>query len=102
MTISASKSQVIAFIVLPLILWLAMYLAARWWSINWRPILPWLRILRWLGWGFGSVLVLASMVRNVFPITDGVLILTFSAGLSMPESWVKRRFAPKLRNFNTP
>jgi hypothetical protein len=94
MTISTSKSQAIAFIVLPLILWLAMYLAARWWSINWRPILPWLRILRWLGWGFGGVLVLASMVRNVFPITDGVLILTFSAGLSMPESWVKRRFAP--------
>lgn len=102
MTISASKAQAIAFVSLPLIFWLAIYLAARWWSINWRPILLWLKILRWVGWGLGAVLVLVSIFRNVFPITDGALILTFSAGLSIPESWVKRQFSPKLRNFNTP
>ena len=36
-------------IALPFIVWLALYVAARGWSINLRPVLPWLNVLR--GWG---------------------------------------------------
>lgn len=81
-----------AFFALPLAFWLAMYIAARWWSIKWRPILPWLKILRWFSWGGGVALFLTSLVRNTFP-SYGLLMLGFAAGLSIPESWVKRRFA---------
>ncbi|HEV2400107.1 MAG TPA: hypothetical protein VGS27_24425 [Candidatus Sulfotelmatobacter sp.] len=95
MSIDASKIAgikfTLAFFALPLISWLAMYLATRWRSVNWRPILPWLKILRWVGWGCGTALFLTSLARNVFPVY-GVIILGFSAGLSIPESWVKRRF----------
>jgi hypothetical protein len=91
MSLAASKMAAIEFssalLALPLVFWLAMNVAARWWSINWRPILPRLKILRWIGWGCRAALVLTSLTRNVFPIGYGSLILGFSAGLSIPESW---------------
>jgi hypothetical protein len=97
MSIDASKMAAIEFasaiLALPVVFWLAMYIGARWWSINWRPILPWLKILRWFSWGCGVALFLASLARSAFPIAYGFLILGFAAGLSIPESWVKRRFA---------
>jgi hypothetical protein len=86
-----------AFVALPLVFWLAMYVAARWWSINWRPILPWLKILRWVSWGCGVALGFASLARNIVPSSYLLLTLGFSAGLSLPESWVKRRFGAELR-----
>ena len=101
MSVDASKVAAIeftsAFIALPLVFWLAMYMATRWWSINWRPVLPWLKILRWISWGCGAALLLTSLARNVLPAANfGAVILGFSAGLSFPESWVKRRFAAEL------
>lgn len=97
MSSDASKVNAIeftsAFFALPLVFWLAMYVAACCWSINWRPVLPWLKILRWVGWGCGVALILTSLARNIFPDSYGVAILGFSAGLSLPESWVRRRFA---------
>ena len=86
-----------AFFALPLLFWLAMYMAARWWSINWRPVLPWLKILRWMSWGCGTALFVSALARHVFPLAYGIIIFGFSAGLSIPESWVKRRFAAELR-----
>jgi hypothetical protein len=71
MNIDASKVLAIeitsTFIILPLILWLTLYVAFRWWSINPRPVLPWLRTLRWLGWGFGIVLLLVHLANDRFP-----------------------------------
>lgn len=97
MSIDPSKVAGIEFALavsaLPLIFWLGIYWAARWWSINWRPILPWLRILRWIGWGCGTAMFFISLTRSIFPVGYAVVVLGFSAGLSLPESWVKRRFA---------
>jgi hypothetical protein len=78
---------------LPLIIWLALYLAARQSSLSLRPVLPWLRILRWLGWGLGLVLFLMHLDRDTFPVAYGIAMFTFSTGLALPEGWVKRRFA---------
>ena len=78
----------------PMILWVALYLGSRQ-SINLRALLPWIRVLRWLGWGLGILFFLAALTRNRFP-TYGCAMSAFSAGLSLPESWVKRRFAPDL------
>lgn len=85
-----------AIITLPLILWLALYLAVRRWSISPRPALPWLRTMRWLGWGFGIVLLFVHLANDRFPLAYGIALTAFSTGLSFPESWVKRRFTPDL------
>lgn|SRR5579871_826074 len=99
MSIDPSKVARIEFgwamFALPLIFWVGMYWAARCWSINWRPILPWLRILRWVGWGCGVAMFFISRTRSIFPPGDALVVLGFSAGLSLPESWVKHRFAPE-------
>lgn len=101
MSIVPSKVAAIEFALasfaLPLIFWLTMYWAARWWSINWRPILPWLRTVRWISWGFAAVLLLLGLGDANFSWL-GFAMLSFSAGLCIPEGWVKRRFAPELVN----
>jgi hypothetical protein len=78
----------------PMIVWFSLYVAALQ-SMKLRPVLPWLRVLRWVGWGLGIVFFLAALARNSFP-TYGCAMSAFSAGLSLPEGWVKRRFAPDL------
>lgn len=79
----------------PHIIWLALYGASRRWPIDPRPVLKWLRILRWVGWGIAIPLGLLALARNHFPIY-GLAMSTFSTGLSFPESWLKRRFASDL------
>jgi len=81
---------------LPLLIWLALYLAYRWWCFNLRPVLPWLRTLRWIGWGFNVLSVLLWIASPHFSLVYGIAMMTFSVGLSIPEGWVKRRFAPDL------
>jgi hypothetical protein len=83
---------VLTLIVAPLLIWLALYSAHRWWSVNSRPALPWLKTLRWISWIFGVVLLLLSMTRRPFPWVYGIAVVAFSNGLSIPEGWVKRRF----------
>jgi hypothetical protein len=76
MSIEAFKVVAIEFasaaIALPLIFWATMYGAARWWSINWRPILPWLKFLRWVGWGCGTAMVLISLSRSASPVKRAI------------------------------
>jgi hypothetical protein len=76
-------------IALPLIIWLALYLAASWWSVNSQPALGWLIRLRRIGWTFGVALLLMSLARRGI-LFYGITITTFAAGLSIPESWIKR------------
>ena len=80
----------------PMIIWIALYGAARWWAIGLRPVLPWLRILRWVGWGLATALYITHFARDRFPWAYGAAVFAFSAGLALPESWVKRRFAHDL------
>jgi hypothetical protein len=80
----------------PLIVWLALYAAVRWWSIDLRPVLPWLRTLRWLGWGLAIALLVTHLAHDHFSVAYGLAMSSFQLGLALPESWVKRRFAPDL------
>jgi len=77
-----------------MIIWITLYGATRWWSIGLRPVLPWLRILRWVGWGLAIALYIAHFARDHFPSAYGAAVFAFSVGLALPESWVKRRFVP--------
>jgi hypothetical protein len=100
MHIGASKVFAIEItsllITLPFIVWLALYVAAHWCSINLRPVLPWLNILRWVGWGFAFALLTLSLARDHFSMVYRQAMSSFSLGLAFPQSWVKRRFAPDL------
>ena len=82
--------------VAPIIGWLALYVAAPWGSLGLRPVLPWLRVLRWAAWGLAIALSVAYLADNHFPFIYGLAMSSFSSGLALPESWVKRRFAPDL------
>ena len=91
-------AEVVAILmVVPMLLWLALYAAARFGSFALRPVLPWLRALRWTGWILGMALLVAYVIGDVLPLAYGVALLSFSIGLAIPERWVKRRFAPNLK-----
>jgi len=81
---------------LPLLIWLALYVAHRFWSFNSRPALPWFKTVRWIGWSFGVILLLLSFAHEHLAWVYGLAMITFSTGLSIPESWVKRRFGSEL------
>jgi hypothetical protein len=99
MNIGSSKLLAIEvfalFSLLPHIIWLSLYVASKQWPIDARPILRWLKILRWVSWGLAGTLGLLAVARNHFPIY-GLAMSTFSTGLSFPGSWLKRRFAGDL------
>jgi hypothetical protein len=103
---NSSKVAALEFLLLlapaPFIIWLALFVAARR-SINLRPVLPWLRILRYLAWGVGITLgvVWLATGRFIWVGYEGAII-GFSAGLAIPEGWVKRRFAPDLLEHGPP
>jgi len=81
---------VVALIALPLIMWLILYLARHRWS-DLRPALLWIKTLRWIGWIFGVTLLLMSLAGTHLPWAYGIAVIASSAGLSIPESWIKAR-----------
>jgi hypothetical protein len=85
MNIAAPKVLAIeiglSLIAAPLVAWLVLYAAACWWRIGLRPVLPWLRILRWTGWGLGIALFLVHLARNRFPVIYGIAMFSFSGRL---------------------
>jgi len=97
MNINASRTAAIEFLsfflVLPLVIWLALYLSTRWSSVNPRTVLPWLRILRWIGWGLAVAVGILELAKGRFPVY-GIVMAGCSAGLALPENWVKR-FVPE-------
>jgi hypothetical protein len=80
----------------PLAVWLALYVAAHWWPIDLRSVLPWLRTLRWVAWGLAIVLLATHLVQDHFSLAYGASMSAFQLGLALPESWVRHRFAPDL------
>jgi hypothetical protein len=84
------------FVIAPLLLELAFYAAARWWSVSLRPALRYIRAVRWVGWSLGVILFLVHLIREDFSASYGIALLTFAVGLGIPEHWVKKHFAPDL------
>jgi uncharacterized membrane protein YadS len=99
------RARAVTFVVMmaaPMVVWLALYVASRRWSLDLRPTLPWFRTLRWIAWVIGSALLLVSMTLLFFSMAHqrffiyGMSCCSLSAGLSIPQGWVKRRFAGDL------
>jgi hypothetical protein len=84
MSISPSKVLAIEIclpiIALPFVIWLALYVIGRCSSTNLRPVLAWLKGLRWVTWIAAILLLFFSMAREHFPMTYGLAMLSFSAG----------------------
>lgn len=86
----------IAILLIPFAIWGVLLVARRVSGANLHPVLRWLRILRWLvfliGCPLGFVTLVFDRLRWLFPIGLGILLL--SSGLSIPEWWLKRHYAP--------
>jgi hypothetical protein len=78
--------------VLPLVIWLTLYLTQRCWSVDFRASLSWLRRLRWVSWLSGVTVLLPSLRGGHLPWVYGMAMANFSFGLSIPEGWIQRRF----------
>jgi hypothetical protein len=88
---------VIAISLIPFAIWGALALARGVYGANLRPLLRWLRLLRWMVWIIGFPFVVAAVLSDkhhwLLPI--GISLVTFSGGLSFPQGWIKRHYAPK-------
>ena|SRR5215469_12019273 len=85
------------FLAVPLVIWLTLYLSARWLSLNPNKVLVWLKVVRWIGWvlGFAAVLLeLGVMAHGRYPVY-GLSMMGCSAGLALPENWVKHRLCTR-------
>jgi hypothetical protein len=79
----------------PFMLWLALYVVARYSAINMRRTVPWVRAIRWATWLTTLVLFLVHFVWSHFPAMYAFLSLSFSSGVILVDSWAIRRFAPE-------
>lgn len=95
-------AMVLALIAFPYIVWFAIFAVNRCWNVNPRPALPWFRVVRYLTWGSAIVLLFLNLALDHFPMAYGPAMIALSAGLSQPEGWVRRRFAPDLIEPSSP
>jgi hypothetical protein len=79
----------------PYILWLALYLIARYSAVNMRRVVPWVRALRWFSWFTTGAMFLVHLLSTRFPAIYGFLSLGFSSGIIFVDTWATRRFAPE-------
>ena len=99
MNISEAKFVGVGIVVLsliaPFVLWFAMYAAARWRSLDLRPLLPWMRRLHLLTLSLavdlsGRYLVIGDFHHpSIYPIA----VLAFAMGFYFPANWLRRRAA---------
>jgi hypothetical protein len=84
-----------ALVAAPMIMWLALYLAAKTSSTELRSVLPWIKMARWIAWGCGLGLVLFALIGKHLDhfLAYAASVGAFSAGLGISESWAKRKFA---------
>ena len=86
---------VVLSVIAPFVLWFAMYAAARWRSLDLRPLLPWMRRLHLLTLSLGVALYVGYLVIGDFhrPSIYPVAVLGFAMGLYFPANWLRRRTA---------
>ena len=83
----------VLLLIAPFVLWAILYVAAQRGKSVPRSILPLLRTVRWIGWisGAATFIVGGLDVLGFHSWQYGTALVTFSIGLSFPESWAKQR-----------
>jgi hypothetical protein len=81
------------FVVAPLVSWLLVYVLVRYSLIDPNRLESWLGAARWATWIPAMALMLAAIANDNFHylFVYGCGLLSFSAGLSFSESWLKKR-----------
>ena len=95
MNFEGARALKIVLVLAPLGIWLALYAAAQWCSFSLRSFVPWMGKLRWITYFCGVALCLAHFTNAHFfhDLDFAGAVLTFSVGLSMPTSWLKRKYS---------
>lgn len=77
----------------PFAVWLLIYWVLKYTSVDPRKLLPILKILRVITWPVAMGLTLLAVVDDSFRVlfVFGFGILSFSTGLSFPQSWLKKK-----------
>jgi hypothetical protein len=80
----------------PLILWASFWAIDKTSSIKPLAVIPWIKLMRRVAWSCALVLFLVALFRDHFQHfpTYAIALSTFSVGLSLPESWLKRKIVP--------
>ena len=89
---------VLAIAAVPFAVWAILGLVAHVWEVSLRPILPWLRALRWLVWLIGMPLIVTAVTSHklYWLFSIGISLTSASVLFGLVEGWVKRRYAPEL------
>ncbi len=86
----------LAVLSLPFVLWFVLWIANHRWAVRVRRTLSLMRAARWVTMALAVVFLLLHESYDNFPTLYWAGCLTFSAGLTFPEKWVKRGIAPDL------
>jgi hypothetical protein len=81
-------------IIAPFIVWGALYVSVRKWSLDLQSVARWLRGFRWVGWSCGLLPYIGYFAGGHFPWVYPSAVATFSVGLYFPEKWLKGQLAP--------
>lgn len=81
------------FLVAPFIVWFALFIAVRKWTLHPEVLLPWFVRFRWLVWSCAVVLYVGSFGGGYHLRIFGSALIAFSAGLAFPEGWLKKHLA---------
>ncbi len=77
----------------PFAAWGILGIAARFWKMDLRATLPWLRVFRWTLWLIGMPLIVTALVSHkyywCFPI--GMSLTSSSILFGPVAGWVKKR-----------
>jgi hypothetical protein len=80
-------------LVAPFIVWFALSIALRKWTLHPEVLLPWFVRLRWLAWTCAMVLYVSSAGGGYRLRIFGSALIAFTAGLAFPEGWLRKRIA---------
>ncbi len=77
----------------PFAVWLLIYWILKHGSVDRSRILPFLKVLRVITWAVAMVLIFFAIINDSFSFlfVFGFGILSFSTGLSFPQSWLKKK-----------
>lgn len=77
----------------PLAIWLVLHTVDTLGMLRLEPTMAWLKALGWITYVCGAALFLATFTSTYFArdIKYAGALLTFSAGLSMPLGWLRRK-----------
>jgi len=79
----------------PFVVWFFVYCVSKCPSVSLHRFLPLLRALRWATWAAAIALMLPAFASGAIhrAAVYGFALSSFSAGLSFPQSWLRKKLS---------